>query len=91
MTSDESSRHPLTRRQLALLVGALPFAARTAAAAAPPTLEQALSPSAPAQAAAAAAQADSVAKAQADIRKNSERLRQVELATDVEPAFVFRP
>jgi len=85
MTSDELSRPSLTRRQLALLVGAVPLAARTALASTQPAAAQ------PRQTAAAPATADSRVTAQDDVRKNSELLRQIELSTDVEPAFVFHP
>jgi hypothetical protein len=89
MTSDESSRHPVTRRQLALLMGALPIVARTAAALPPASAGQAQPIAGPPQT--VASPTDLLAKAQDGIRKTSERLRQVELATDVEPAFVFHP
>ena len=85
MTSDESSSSSLTRRQLALLVGTVPLAARTARASAQAAAAQ------PQQTVASPVPADARAKAQDDIRKNSDLLRQIELPTDAEPAFVFHP
>jgi hypothetical protein len=85
MTSDKSPRTPLTRRQLAFRFAAVPLAARAASA---------FAQSAPAQpqpAVASPSPVDPRAKAQDDVRKNSDRLRQIELDTDLEPAFVFHP
>jgi hypothetical protein len=85
MASDALSRPSLTRRQLAFLVGGAPLAARAASAATQPDaapVQQSASPS---------VAADAGVKAQDDVRKNSDRLRQIELNTDVEPAFVFHP
>ncbi len=84
MALDELSRPCLTRRQLAFLVGAVPLTARAASAsprsaAAQPQQTASLTP------------VDPRLKAQDDVRKNSDRLRQIELDTDVEPAFVFHP
>jgi hypothetical protein len=84
MTSDESSRTSLTRRQLALLVGAVPLAARTGRASAQAAAQ-------PQQTVASPVPVDARAKAQDDIRKNSDLLRQIELPTDAEPAFIFHP
>ncbi len=85
MASDELSRPALTRRQLAFLVGAAPLAACTASASTQSVAAQ------PQQAAASPATPDAGVKAQADVRKNSERLRQIELDTDLQPAFFFHP
>ncbi len=85
MASDELSRPSLTRRQLAFLVGAVPVAARAASASTQSPAAQ------PQQTAASPAPPDARVKAQDDVRKNSDRLRQIELDTDLEPAFMFRP
>ena len=85
MTSDELSRPSLTRRQLALLVGAVPLAARSVCASAQSAATQ------PEQTVAGPVPAEARVKAQDDIRKNSELLRKIELPTDAEPAFVFHP
>ncbi|MGA7411536.1 MAG: hypothetical protein WBW33_13730 [Bryobacteraceae bacterium] len=70
---------------MAFLVGAVPLAARAARA----SPKSAAGP--PQQAVVNPASADARVKAQDDVRKNSDRLRQIELATDMEPAFVFHP
>jgi hypothetical protein len=84
MASDELPRPSLTRRQLAFLVGAVPLTARAASA-------SPRSAAAPLRQATNLTPVDTGAKAEDDVRKNSDRLRQIELDTDVEPAFVFHP
>jgi hypothetical protein len=66
----------ITRREWAALLGAAPLAAQIVSKDVPPR------PAAPAQ---------TIQKAYADVRRISDRLAQIEVPMNVEPAFVFRP
>ncbi len=81
---DPSGSHSkMTRRQIAAALVAVPAVTAKAASAQPPAAPQATSP-------ATQPNADSLAKAQDQVREVSERLRKVEIPMALEPAFTFR-
>jgi len=82
----------LTRRKFAALAAAVPAAAQAGKKNRPGgDRSGAESTQGAATPAASAATADaSLQKAYASVQKHSERLAQIDLAMDVEPAFVFR-
>jgi len=90
-------KNEITRRAIARAITVLPIAAATAArasaaAAAPVTSrnEQAAStPPAPAQTA-PTGESSPLQKAHDNVRKTSEKLRAIDVAMTVEPAFTFR-
>jgi hypothetical protein len=90
------SKNGITRRAIARAITALPIVAATAARASAATAasatsrnEQAVQPP-PTPAQAATGEVSSLQKAQDNVRKTSEKLRAIDVAMTVEPAFTFR-
>jgi len=82
MRSRRASSPRMTRRQVAALLGASPLLAQ---------VTQKIPPQgAPMPAAPNATPEQKLAKALADVREASNRLAQIELPMNIEPAFAFR-
>ncbi len=88
MSTSRTSATRITRRQAAALLGVAPLAAQVAT---PPATSKAPPVGAPAPAQPAATPEQRLQKAYADIRQISDRLRNIEVPMNVEPAFAFRP
>jgi hypothetical protein len=90
------SKNEITRRAIARAFTALPIAAATAARASATVVASAALLNeqtvqlAPAAAQAAAGEANPLQKAHDQVRQTSEKLRAIDVAMDVEPAFTFR-
>jgi len=89
------SKNEITRRAIARAITALPILAATAARASATAVAsaalrngQTVQPAAPAQA--AAGEANPLQKAHDQVRQTSEKLRALDVAMTVEPAFTFR-
>jgi hypothetical protein len=83
MSSSRSWGGRITRRELTALLGAAPLAAQVTQKTPPQ--------GAPAPAPGAATAEQKLQKAFADVHEVSDRLAQVEVPMDIEPAFAFRP
>lgn len=82
----------ISRRKAAALLGAAPLLAQVTQKTPPPSAQAPAPPiGVPAPAAPGTTPQQKMQKALADVHQLSDRLAQIEVPMDVEPAFAFRP